>query len=250
MTFPSLRYITNSGGKIPLRTLKAMPRIFPEVDIFLMYGLTEAFRSTYLPPVLFHSKMGAIGRAIPNTEIFVVDADHGICGPGEQGELIHRGSLISLGYWNNQEATDERIRVNDHLKPIIGDERVLHSGDTVRIDEGGCLWFVGRTDSMIKCSGFRLSPTEVEEILSSHSAVCEAVAYGVDDEELGQVVHAAIAGNNGCPIDTGALHRFCMERMAKYMVPRKLVDWKAAMPRTANGKIDRQLVISTCHRAH
>ncbi|MCX6865804.1 MAG: AMP-binding protein [Verrucomicrobia bacterium] len=246
MTFPSLRYITNSGGKIPLRILEAMPRMFTGADIFLMYGLTEAFRSTYLPPDLFLSKMGSIGRAIPNTDIFVVDAKTGLCGPGQQGELIHRGGLISLGYWNNQAATDEKLKVNDHLRAIIGEEKVLHSGDTVRIDDDGCLWFVGRADAMIKCSGFRLSPTEVEEILSSYPDVAEAVAFGVDDEELGQVVHVAVTGHNAAAVNRDALHRFCLENMPKYMVPRKIHVHQNTMPRTVNGKIDRQRVIAEC----
>jgi acyl-CoA ligase (AMP-forming) (exosortase A-associated) len=246
MEFPALRYITNSGGKIPLRTLEAMPGIFPNVDIYLMYGLTEAFRSTYLPPELFSSKMGSIGKAIPNTEIFVVDPERGLCRPGEQGELVHRGGLISLGYWNNQAATDEKIRVNEHLRSIIGEEKVLHSGDTVRIDDDGCLWFVGRADSMIKCSGFRLSPNEVEEILSSYPDIAEAVAFGVDDEELGQVVHAAVTGHNDAAVNRDALHRFCLVNMPKYMVPRKIHVHQKTMPRTANGKIDRQQVIAEC----
>jgi acyl-CoA ligase (AMP-forming) (exosortase A-associated) len=244
--FPALRYITNSGGKIPLRTLEAMPAVFPGVDIYLMYGLTEAFRSTYLPPHLFAGKMGSIGRAIPNTEIFVVDPERGVCGPGGQGELIHRGGLISMGYWNNQAATDEKLKVNEHLRPLIGDEKVLHSGDTVRIDDDGFLWYVGREDAMIKCSGFRMSPTEIEDLLCTHPEVTEAVAFGEDSEELGQVVHAAVSSRQEAGLDLENLQRFCLENMPKYMVPRKLHHFPRVMPRTGNGKIDRQSVIGEC----
>ena len=244
--FPKLRYVTNSGGKIPLGALEKMPALFPGVEIFLMYGLTEAFRSTFLPPHLFKSKMGSIGRAIPNTEIFVVDPEKGICGPGGQGELLHRGGLISGGYWNNPVATDEKIKVNKHLRPLIGEEKVVHSGDIVRMDEDGYLWFVSRMDTMIKCSGYRLSPTEVEEIVSGHEQVVESVAFGVEDEELGQVVHLAVgtSANGGFKLED--LQHFCQKKMPSYMVPKKIYTIRGTMPRTSSGKIDRPTVIKQC----
>jgi acyl-CoA ligase (AMP-forming) (exosortase A-associated) len=244
--FPKLRYVTNSGGKIPLGALEKMPTLFPGVEIFLMYGLTEAFRSTFLPPHLFKSKMGSIGRAIPNTEIFVVDPERGICGPGDQGELLHRGGLISGGYWNNPAATEEKIKVNKHLSPLIGEEKVVHSGDLVRVDEDGYLWFVSRMDTMIKCSGYRLSPTEVEEILSRHDRVVETIAFGVDDEELGQVVHVAVGIEMNGGFDLENLHRFCVKNMPNYMVPKKIYTFTGSMPRTSSGKIDRPKVIKQC----
>jgi acyl-CoA ligase (AMP-forming) (exosortase A-associated) len=244
--FPKLRYLTNSGGKIPLGALEKMPSLFPGVEIFLMYGLTEAFRSTFLPPHLFKSKMGSIGRAIPNTEIFVVDPEHGICGPGEQGELLHRGGLISGGYWNNPAATEEKIKVNKHLRPLIGEEKVVHSGDLVRLDEEGYLWFVSRLDTMIKCSGYRLSPTEVEEILSRHDRIVETIAFGVDDEELGQVVHVAVGIEANGGFDLEEVHRFCVKNMPNYMVPKKIYTITGNMPRTSSGKIDRPTVIKQC----
>jgi acyl-CoA ligase (AMP-forming) (exosortase A-associated) len=244
--FPKLRYVTNSGGKIPLPFLEIMQDLLPEVEIFLMYGLTEAFRSTFLPPRLFKTKMGSIGRAIPNTEIFIVDPERGICGPGEQGELIHRGGLISAGYWNNQASTDDRIKVNPHLKPLIGEEKVVHSGDLVRMDEDGYLWFVSRLDSMIKCSGYRLSPTEVEEIVSRYDGVIESVAFGMDDDELGQVVHAAVAIDSGDNFSLDDMQKFCLKNMPSYMVPKQIHLFYGSMPRTSTGKIDRQTVIQKC----
>jgi acyl-CoA synthetase (AMP-forming)/AMP-acid ligase II len=244
--FPKLRYVTNSGGKIPLGALEKMPDLLPGVEIFLMYGLTEAFRSTYLPPYLFKTKMGSIGRAIPNTEIFVVDPERGICGPGEQGELLHRGGLISGGYWNNPAATEEKIKVNKHLRPLIGDEKVVHSGDIVRMDEDGYLWFVSRMDTMIKCSGYRLSPTEVEEIVSGHERVMETVAFGVDDDDLGQVVHVAVGIETVDEFKVEDLHHFCVKKMPSYMVPKKIYAFSGNMPRTSSGKIDRPTVIKQC----
>lgn len=241
---PSLRYLTNSGGKIPTAVLRAMPQIFPAVDIYLMYGLTEAFRSTYLPPSLFHEKMGAIGQAIPNTELFVVSPEKGLCQAGEQGELIHRGALISLGYWNNPTATAEKIKVCEPLRPLIGDEKVLFSGDIVYFDEAGILWFVSRADSLIKSSGFRISPTEVEDIVYESGMVVDVVAFGVEDEMLGQVVQI-VASSTENTLNSVALMDYCRKNMPHYMVPQKIHRWSGQMPRTSSGKIDRSRVIST-----
>ena len=146
MPLPSLRIATNTGGKIPGNLLRHVAGLLPGVSFFLMYGLTEAFRSTYLPPALFEEKLGAIGIAVPDNEIFVIDHKKGICGPDETGELVHRGSFVSRGYWGKPELTDERIKPNKHLRDIIGDEPVVHSGDLVRIDKDGICRFIGRCD--------------------------------------------------------------------------------------------------------
>ncbi len=243
---PALRVITNSGGKIPAGVLDAMPKVFPGVDIVLMYGLTEAFRSTYLPPDLFQSKKGAIGRAIPNVQTYVIK-DGEVCGPGEEGELVHRGSLVSMGYWNQPEATAQKIKPCPELRAVIGDEKVVYSGDLVRVDEDGDYWFVGRLDSMIKCSGFRLSPTEVEEVAHQSGLVASAVAFGVDDELLGQVVHLVVSPLEGQGLDIEALDAYCKSHMPHYMQPRRIHLWEGEMPRTASGKIDRPTVTRQCH---
>jgi acyl-CoA ligase (AMP-forming) (exosortase A-associated) len=240
---PALRYVTNSGGKVPDPILRAWPRVMPGVDIVLMYGLTEAFRSTYLPPSLFASKMGSMGRAIPNVEVFVV-RENGVCGPGEPGELVHRGALISRGYWGDPDRTDARIRVNEHLRPLIGDEKVLHSGDVVQLDEDGCLWFVGRTDHLIKCSGVRISPTEVEELVYESRLVDEVVAFGVPDELLGEAVHIAVSCW-GPVLDVPALDRYCRRSLPGYMAPARIWPWDGTMPRTSSGKLDRTTVVRT-----
>ncbi|MDB6176160.1 AMP-binding protein [Paracoccus sp. Z330] len=244
---PALRRVTNTGGKIPPNILELMPRVFGRADIVLMYGLTEAFRSTYLPPDRFARKMGSIGRAIPNARIFVVKHGEGIAGPGEQGELVHGGPLVSLGYWERPELTAEKIRVCPELHQHLGDSPVVCSGDLVRIDEDGDMWFVSRMDDMIKTLGFRLSPTEVEDLLSQSGLVGDVVAFGVDDDEHGQVVHVAASPIGDA--DAAALMAHARRAMAHYMVPRHIHIWSGAMPRTASGKLDRPNIIATAKAA-
>jgi acyl-CoA ligase (AMP-forming) (exosortase A-associated) len=242
--FPKLRMITNSGGKIPQTILERMPVVFPNVDVVLMYGLTEAFRSTYLAPHKFAKKTGAIGRAIPGAEVYVIKHGCGIAGPGEQGELVHRGPLVSMGYWGKPEITREKIRPCPELHSLIGDEPVVFSGDIVRVDEDGDLWFVSRNDAMIKTSGFRLSPDEVEDLVHRSGLVGDAVAFGVSDDDLGEVVHVAVTPLDG--FDEGALLKHCRLVMPHYMIPRKVHVWARAMPRTSSGKLARPDIIAKC----
>jgi acyl-CoA synthetase (AMP-forming)/AMP-acid ligase II len=244
VALPALRRVTNSGGKIPPNVLERMQAVFPGVDVVLMYGLTESFRSTWLPPGEFAAKMGAIGRAIPGAEVYVVKPEGGIAGPGEQGELVHRGPLVSLGYWGRPEATAEKIRPCPALAPLIGDEPVVWSGDTVRLDADGDLWFVARADAMIKTSGFRLSPDEVEDLVCRSGVVADAVAFGVEEDELGQVVHVAVTGLDG--FDPEALNLHCRRVMPPYMVPRRFHLWTEPMPRTASGKLARPEITARC----
>ncbi|MEO8605305.1 MAG: AMP-binding protein, partial [bacterium] len=239
---PALRYVTNSGGKIPDDILRLMPQVFAGAKIFLMYGLTEAFRSTYLSPALFDAKMGSMGRAIPDVEVYLIDAGRGVCGPGEQGELVHRGSLISRGYWGKPEATAEKIRPCPELRHLIGDEAVVYSGDIVRLDADGYLWFVGRNDAMIKASGFRISPTEVEDIVFRSGLIAEVVAFGVAHELNGQAVEIAVSAAADGGLDVAALQAHCRRHMPTYMVPQQIHHWPGEFPRGGTGKIDRPQV--------
>ncbi|TCU58725.1 acyl-CoA ligase (AMP-forming) (exosortase A-associated) [Novosphingobium sp. PhB57] len=241
---PSLRFITNSGGKIPLSTLERMPGIFAKARIFLMYGLTEAFRSTYLAPDRFAAKMGSIGQAIPGAEVFVIRHGEGVARPGEQGELVHRGPLVSQGYWNRPEATAEKIRPCPELRDRIGDEPVVYSGDIVRIDEDGDLWFVSRNDALIKTSGYRVSPDEVEDLVYRSGLAADVVAFGVQDDMLGQSVQVAVTLLGEASRE--ALLAYCRAAMPAYMVPQRIHVWPEPMPRTASGKLSRPDVIRGC----
>jgi acyl-CoA ligase (AMP-forming) (exosortase A-associated) len=234
----TLRYVTNSGGAMPGATLAALRAALPRAQVFLMYGLTEAFRSTYLPPSELDRRPDSIGRAIPNAEVMVVRPDGTPCAPGEPGELVHRGALVSLGYWNDPVKTAERFRPAPGQDPALPlTEMAVWSGDTVRRDEEGFLYFVSRTDELIKVSGYRISPTEVEEIVYGTGLVEEAVAFGVPHPELGQaVVLAAVAPE----ADAARLLKECQRRMPAYMVPAHIALQAQAFPRNPNGKIDRK----------
>jgi acyl-CoA ligase (AMP-forming) (exosortase A-associated) len=238
----SLRYITNSGGAMPGATLSALRAALPRARVFLMYGLTEAFRSTYLPPEELERRPDSIGRAIPNAEVMVVRPDGTPCAAGEPGELVHRGALVSLGYWNDPAKTAERFKPAPGQDPALPlTEMAVWSGDTVRRDEEGFLYFVGRTDDLIKVSGYRISPTEVEEMVYATGLVEEAVAFGVPHPELGQsVVLLAVAHDTS----VAALLKECQRRMPAYMVPAHIALRSDAFPRNPNGKIDRKALQS------
>ena len=240
---PDLRYITNSGGVVATSILDRLRKALPETDVFLMYGLTEAFRSTYLPPHQLDARPTSMGKAIPNTEIMVVSEDGKMCGPNEVGQLVHRGPTVSMGYWNRPEETEKRFRhfpwdgKDDHLKS----ERVVFSGDLVKLDDEGFLYFVGRGDGMIKCSGNRISPTEIEEVVYKTHLAAEVAAVGVSDSVAGQVIKIFVvaAGNDPSAFDETAneIMRFCSQNCPAYMVPRH-VEFVDELPKTATGKID------------
>jgi acyl-CoA ligase (AMP-forming) (exosortase A-associated) len=235
---PSLRYITNTGGAMPQNVLAALRQALPPTKIFLMYGLTEAFRSTYLPPEELDRRPTSMGKAIPNTEILVVSDSGTPCQPGEVGELVHRGPTVSMGYWGQPELTARVLRPHPFLPAELGsDEKVCYSGDLVRQDQEGFLYFVGRRDTLIKSSGFRISPTEVEEVLFQSGQVRQAAVIGVPDEVLGQTIKAFVVANDDAPVIPTALLAFCSEKMPRHMIP-KAVEILDELPKTSSGKVD------------
>jgi acyl-CoA ligase (AMP-forming) (exosortase A-associated) len=243
-----LRYFANTGGRMPRETLGLLRQRVPHAKPFLMYGLTEAFRSTYLPPEEVDRRPDSIGKAIPNAEILVLREDGSECAPDEPGELVHRGALVGQGYWNDAEKTAERYRL---LPAGIGGreaglqlpEFAVFSGDTVRRDAEGFLYFIGRRDEMMKTSGYRVSPTEVEEVLYATRLVGECVAFGVDHPTLGQAIQVIATPPEGAAaLDAPALLAECKQRMPAYMVPADFEAVPGPLPRNPNGKIDRKLL--------
>jgi acyl-CoA ligase (AMP-forming) (exosortase A-associated) len=236
----SLRYITNTGGAMPTATLNALRERLPQTRVFLMYGLTEAFRSSYLPPEELDRRPTSMGKAIPNAEILVVREDGTPCDPGEPGELVHRGALVSLGYWNDPERTALRFKpAPNQPKGLPFPEIAVWSGDTVVKDEDGYLYFVGRKDDMIKSSGYRISPTEVEEVIYGTGLVHECAALGIPHLELGQAVVIACFAENPISTTRELLITACRNALPNYMVPTEIV-FRDSLPRNPNGKIDRK----------
>ena len=239
-----LRYFANTGGRMPRETLAALRARVPRSKPFLMYGLTEAFRSTYLPPEEVDRRPDSIGKAIPNAEILVLRPDGSECDTDEPGELVHRGALVGMGYWNDAEKTAERYKLLPGRDSALQlPEYAVFSGDTVRRDAEGFLYFVGRNDEMIKTSGYRISPTEIEEVLYATRLVGECVAFGVEHAVLGQAVHViATPPGDGGEIDVAALLQQCRVQMPAYMVPAAVEVRTGPLPRNPNGKIDRKLL--------
>jgi acyl-CoA ligase (AMP-forming) (exosortase A-associated) len=238
-----LRYFANTGGRLPRETLNALRQRVPAARPYLMYGLTEAFRSTYLPPQEIDRRPDSIGKAIPNAEILVLREDGTPCDPDEPGELVHRGALVSLGYWRDPVRTAERFRPLPTAQADLPlPEIAVFSGDTVRRDAEGFLYFVGRQDEMIKSSGYRISPTEVEEALYSTGLVGECAAFGVPHAVLGQVVRVVVTAAGDRPLDADALLKACRSVLPAYMVPTQVELRDGPLPRSPNGKIDRKLL--------
>ena len=237
----SMRYFANTGGRMPKTTLERLRTIFPQAAPYLMYGLTEAFRSTYLDPGQVDKRPDSIGKAIPDAEIVVVRADGTRCEPGEPGELVHRGALVALGYWGDPVRTAERFKPAPGARPDWRTpELAVWSGDTVVADEDGYLYFVGRRDEMIKTSGYRVSPTEVEEVAYDSGLVRDAVALGVEDPRLGQRI-VLLATPADEEIDQTVLLGYMRQRLPLYMVPSS-IEWRHQLPRSPNGKFDRNLL--------
>jgi acyl-CoA ligase (AMP-forming) (exosortase A-associated) len=239
----SLRYIANTGGRMPKATLDLLRAALPKTLVFLMYGLTESFRSTYLPPSELDRRPDSIGKAIPNAEVLVVHEDGTPCAPGEPGELVHRGALVSLGYWNDPEKTAERFKAAPgQPKGLVMPEIAVWSGDTVRMDEEGFLYFISRRDEMIKTSGYRVSPTEVEEVIYATGLVGEAAALGIPHPVLGQAIVVVATARDGVRLDTEALLAQCRQQLPAFMVPAHVRAREGSLPRNPNGKIDRRLM--------
>jgi acyl-CoA ligase (AMP-forming) (exosortase A-associated) len=237
-----LRYITNSGGKIPVEYVKRMIDVFKHTKIYLMYGLTEAFRSTYLPPELVGTKPDSIGKAIPRVKISVLNKEGKECKADEQGELVHRGALISLGYWGNKEATDARIKeLPEGADGKIEGEKGVFSGDFVRRDTEGFLYFLGRNDEMIKSSGYRISPTEIEEVLYKIDGLTGAVVFGRDDPSLGQEIIAVVLHKDKNERVKKEIIEHCARHLPDYTVPHEIIIVDN-MPKTNSGKLDRSLI--------
>jgi amino acid adenylation domain-containing protein len=233
---PALRVMTNTGGRLPVDAVRQLRRCQPDADLVLMYGLTEAFRSTYLAPQAVDRKPGSIGKAIPGAEILVLNERLERCKPGEAGQLVHRGPTVALGYWNDPEATAQVFRPHPLRPPGTPDtERVVFSGDLVYQDEDGDLFFVSRKDKLIKTLGYRVSPDEVADALYGSGEVLEALVASEPDKVRGARIVAYVVLADGGRLDR--LKAFCARELPRYMQPSR-IEIRSALGRTPSGKHD------------
>lgn len=236
-TAARLNRLTNSGGRLTEPLVRKLRALFPQADLYAMYGLTEAFRSTFLDPALIDAYPDAIGGPIPFAEVIVVRPDGARTADGEPGELVHAGPLVARGYWRDPARTSERFRPAPPSSAVGG--MAVWSGDTVVRGSDGLLRFVGRDDEMIKTAGNRVSPTEIEEAAVASGAAAEAVALGVPDERLGEAI-ILIARPAVADADA-MLHDYFKRQLPAFMQPRGLI-WRDELPRNANGKLDRAAI--------
>lgn len=237
-TAEKVRRLTNSGGALSPQLINALRAQFPHADIYPMYGLTEAFRSTWLDPALVERHPTSMGTAIPFAEVLVVKNDGTVAGVNEPGELVHTGPLVAKGYWRDPVRTEERFKAAPARSAYGG--MAVWSGDTVYRDENGLHFFVGREDEMIKVSGNRISPTEIESAALASNVVREAVAFGVPDDRLGQSITLVVSGNDR---DDAKLTAYLKSELPGFMLPTRVI-WNENLPHNANGKLDRSRVKS------
>jgi acyl-CoA synthetase (AMP-forming)/AMP-acid ligase II len=240
----SLRYVTNSGGLLQPADSQVLRQHWPHVAIYAMYGLTEAFRSAYLPPAEFDAHPTSFGRALPGVELLLVEPGTGqpIDGPGE-GELVHAGALVALGYWRKPEATAAKFRPDPRGRP----GRVVYSGDLVRRDAEGRHWFLARLDRLLKVHGHRVSPDEVVLAVRGLPGVGEAAAIGLPGGAEGHRIVLFVAGDPGDADLRTSLQRACRQRLPSFAQPAELVVL-ASLPHNPNGKID-EAALRAQHRA-
>lgn len=232
----NLRRLTNSGGALTPDLVTKLRGLFPSARLFAMYGLTEAFRSTFLDPALIDTHPTSIGKEIPHAEILVVNDAGQIAADNEEGELVHCGPLVAYGYWQDDERTAERYKQAPDGSRYGG--MAVWSGDRVRRDSDGLLYFVGRRDAMIKSAGNRISPQELEDAAIATGLVAEAVALGIPDERLGHAIHLVVRARADANHPETELPKRLTQDLPNFMQP-KIIHWRDTMPISPNGKLDR-----------
>lgn len=240
-TAAGLRRLTNSGGALTVDLVRRLRTLFPKARLFAMYGLTEAFRSTFLAPELIDSHPTSMGKAIPHAEILVVNDAGRIATGGEEGELVHCGPLVAQGYWHDDARTAERFRPAPQESRYGG--TAVWSGDRVIRETDGLLYFVGRRDAMIKSAGNRISPQEIEEAALASGLAVEAVALGIADARLGQAIHLFARTPETDHRDTAELLGILKQQLPNFMIPQA-VHWREQLPLGPNGKIDRNVLLA------
>lgn len=237
LSFPSVLRVTNTAAALPAAFQAQLREIFPNALIYRMYGLTECKRVCYLEPELADVKPDSVGKAIPGTEIFLLSPEGAPVARGEPGILYIRGPHVMLGYWKQPELSARMLKPGK-----LPGERVLCSQDWFRMDEDGFLYFVGRSDDIIKTRGEKVSPVEVENVLHGMPGIREAAVVGVPDVLLGQVIRAYVALEPGTTLSDKEIIKYCLARLENFMVPKEVV-FLAELPKTNTGKISKKTLI-------
>ncbi len=229
----SVRYLTNTAAALPPAHILALQGLFPEAQVFSMYGMTESKRCTYLPPEQLAKRPDSVGIAIPGTEVWVADDDGKPVPAGTVGELVVRGGHVMQGYWRNEEATARTLKQGRYPW-----EKVLHTGDLFRMDDEGFCYFVGRKDDIIKSRGEKVSPKEIENVLYALEGIREAAIVGVPDDVLGKSLKAIVVIAEDVKIEARDIIAHCRAHLEDFMIPRE-VEFRTALPKTGTGKIRR-----------
>lgn len=234
LSFPSVTRVTNTAAALPSSFHGKLQEIFPTALIYKMYGLTECKRVSYLEPELIHDKPDSVGKAIPGTEIYLLSPEGEPVAPGEHGILYVRGPHVMVGYWKRPEQSEHM------LKPgRLPGERVLCTHDWFRMDDEGFLYFVGRSDDIIKTRGEKVSPVEVENVLHGIDGIREAAVIGIPDPLLGQAIRAYVVLEDGTILNEKEIMKICLSRLENFMVPKEVVILPE-LPKTATGKISKK----------
>lgn len=237
-----LRYLTSCGGTLPRETVAALRAQMPRTALHLMHGMTEGLRATALAPEQLAARPDSIGKALPNTEVMVLAPDGRPCAVNEPGELVQRGPTVSLGYWNDKERSAAHFRPVRGCPGLANGETAWWSGDLARVDEDGYVYLIGRRDDLIQTGGYRVSPSEIEEVVSATGLVSEVAVFGVPHPVLGQAVALVALAQPGCELDVSVLLAACRAKLPVYMLPVHAELRTEALARHADGRLDRRLV--------
>jgi long-chain acyl-CoA synthetase len=232
-TFPALRYITNAAAAMPYSFIPKLRKIFPTTKIYLMHGLTECLRTTYLPPDEIETRSTSVGRGMKYVRLSIEDENGNSLSSGQVGELCVRGPNIMRGYWNDPDGTAKVLRRDKTTGEIV-----LRSGDLFTVNDEGYFYFVSRSDDVIKSRGRKVSPVEVENVIYLCDDVFEVRVIGIPDTLLGQAVKAEIVLKKGALITVDQIKAHCKKHLEDFQIPQK-IEFVQSLPKTAGGKIKR-----------
>jgi acyl-coenzyme A synthetase/AMP-(fatty) acid ligase len=231
--FDSVEHVICTGDALPLKLLERLPRLFPQAMLWNVYGCTETndsfLHEVTVDEALAHGTV-PIGRPIPGVDAVIVDESGAIIDGSGSGELLVTTPFQTRGYLD-QQLNGERWR-----------EGYFRTGDTVRRDENGLFFLIGRNDYHVKVRGVRTNLQEVERVILDHSDVLEAAVVAVPDEIAGHLLHVIIRRRPYSGLNSIQLRAHSAAKLPRTAVPSVVEIVDHALPRTSTGKIDRNVV--------